>query len=283
MKYFYSDYPLEQAAFEQVVEASERIQRMLEGKPSNTLTTQIAGHVYWIADGELLASPSAPTDGSAPSELDINDGFTVQDIDGIGVSELSDIVRDSLRWLEKPEFVMIPEGSPLNTEDRRYWAKEHPNSGPVETDPRIGLSKGNIQVMEPVPEPSMTIAVRYNDSSWWPTVVAIDGVELQEPRLYSKELTAFLAQLGYRISGITMTVPYIDVLGTPSAFKPGQLELPDLAVYLLKNIGLTPFFKTGYGDVTASTHLTQGEKYSVTVAITIPREAEAWIRDLPLG
>lgn len=281
MKYFYSDYPLEQAAFDHVVEASERIQRLLEQEPTNTLTTAIAGHRYWLADGDLVASPSAPGDGTAPSEEDINDAFTIHDIDGIGVAELHDIVRDSVRWLANPKFIKIPEGSPLSSEQRRKMAELFPTPKPCAVDRRQGFALGRVLALEPVCEPSITVALRYDSTTWNAQIVAIDGEELAQPRGYDEEVNARMTQLGYQVIAITLATPYVDVLGRPSAFKPGQLSQNDLALYLLKNMGLTPFFRTTFGDTVASTYSLQSDSYSVTVAVKIPSSAKDWVLSLP--
>jgi hypothetical protein len=268
MKFFYSAYPLEQAAFDQVVTVQERIQQKLEEMPANTLITEIAGHVYWLGGGRLFASPSVGEDGSAPSEDDINDAFTIHDIDGIGVYELSDIVSDSLKWLSNPKFISIPEDAQLISEQRQQMEAQYPETEPYSKEPRHDLAKG--VALEPTVEPSTTLALRYSRDFSCPAIIAIDGEELDEWYAYDDHMNGKLREAGYQVMCITMTVPHIDVLGVPSAFKPGHLASSNLAVHLLKGLKLRPFFKTDFGEAVATTLVREGDDYSITVALKVP-------------
>lgn len=106
----YSRYPLEQAAFEQVLVSADLVKEALQAAGPNAVALGCIQSAAWVLDGHLVFSE----DFSNVNELreDIADNVMgLAHFEGIGVQELES-VRDNLNsWLANPEIDHAPEGA----------------------------------------------------------------------------------------------------------------------------------------------------------------------------
>jgi hypothetical protein len=277
---FYSNCPLEQAVFDHLVECHSRIQATLAKMPANTLTSPISEHTYWIADGELLAYPAAIQEGEALTCDVLENAFAVNEVHGLGVLDLKDIVDAALEWLENPGYVTVPEGTEMIPERWRQLRKECPPPAACSPDPRSGLS-GKLMPAPDFDGPSTTIAVKFHSQSDDGIIIAVEGELLKEPKQFDGEVESEIADFGYRIVGLTLGDPHASKLGIPSAFKEGALDAKDVAAHLAYGMNLSPYKDLEGVGLYASSAVTEAEEYSLIAAIAIPSRRLRWLFKLP--
>lgn len=111
---------------ERIEQATQKITAILEKYPAGMATSYIAGHLYWLGDGELWCSADAILEGQ-PVKLpidDINTNPSNSDFDGLADEDIHEIADAMEAWLDEPVTVCLADEWPLVP----TWYSEPSNS-----------------------------------------------------------------------------------------------------------------------------------------------------------
>lgn len=254
--FLYSQYPLEQAVFEQFVEISKRVEALLLEQPDNTVTTPIGGHGYFLAAGVLLASPNVGFDATPITNEDLFFARKPVDIEGMAYGDIFGIIQSTMEWLESPAFVTLDRPIGPLTPDQAKHVQKPEFSG---KDYRLG-SKHQYQHR---PYYRDTVSVTVVNRGWFGTAeTSINGTPVE---FQLNEASLALLAGSALVSHIRMVLPMLSEFGKPSAFH--ILNSDELLDHLCYGTSFSP----NTGAHSTQVEVTEGPEHRMEYVLNIPQ------------